>query len=197
MCSSDLPGVVRIDEAYRLRGAGTTKSGDKVRLFAVRGEKLEPIPRELFPIVTHVVRPDLMAYEYDMWEGDRKKFRLSDKLKAFQDEECQAAKDTAPGGKWRGYYNPSVDTCKRVARDIENIFESLARRNIRWRDAHHKNVGVDSTGRMKALDLGVRTSPGGADIAPLEGGLGKSKGGKPKGAFSGLGARWKLRGRRR
>lgn len=143
-----LPGVVRLTEAYRLKKAGSAAlTGEPVPLYGVRGEKLLPVPVEIRPILTLVVNSPHMLHEYDLWRGDRAKFRLSDDFRRVQDDDCENLKHE--GKNWLGY-KVDIATCKRVAREVETIFESLAQRRIRWADIHAANFGVTASGRLKA-----------------------------------------------
>lgn len=74
--------------------------------------------------------------------------------------------------KWEdieAFDTPERESCERFYGEMVDTLEQLAKRGVNWFDIHHGNVGVDSKGVWKGLDLGVSGTGAAPDVPALKG----------------------------
>ena len=114
------------------------------------------------------------------------------RLETFQIQEAQKRALVAAGGgkteparpdaKTKTYRRPMpadaaravcpkkpYDDCEARMRELIQMKAALASRGIEWHDLHAGNIGLDSRGRLKALDLGASPTPLDRDVPELAG----------------------------
>jgi hypothetical protein len=151
--------VVRVDQIFRLPGAGRDSATKQpIDLYAIVAERVKP----LTPYQKKLVKKPLEAARMAMLKraaehrGEVKTFKVlpewTAKLRKYA---CKTDKQK----KW----------CPDFVESFAGVFASLFRRGVVWQDAHSGNIGVDSKGRWKALDLGFSGTKRRANIPALNG----------------------------
>lgn len=164
----DLPDVVRVKQAWKLRQPGRRVIGvayDKKRqpaalrygagapVWAMRVERVRGLTadeKKIFNGLT--IRQGLANWLIALtraWKGPTTKFELPKDAGASIEYMCrlQAADDD---------WTPSeAKQCHQVGANVATMFRRLVRNGILWSDMHGGNVGVDAKGRLKVVDLGL------------------------------------------
>jgi len=142
--AQNLSEVVRIHKAYKFENPGVAvKTARLVDVYALIAERLNPLPLRYEKYLSQF--PDrLIEDDYLYFEGDLKVFSLTPKIFRLIDRRCQ---------KFRRKHE-----CREVLFEVCHIFEMLARCDIFWEDMRADNLGLDATGRLKILDLGIAST---------------------------------------
>lgn len=122
--------VPEVYDAYELRGGGRSlKDGKKTRVYAVVADRLRPL--------TEAQRLRLRPFE------DALQYGVSG-LMSPQDTCCDP-------------YDPMA--CNRLCLDVLQLGRGLQDLGVDWLDTHGGNVGYDSSGKLRVLDVGRSEVP--------------------------------------
>lgn len=143
------PRVVRLHEAYRLRGT---------RHFAVVVDRLRKAPSWMRDLVNQLWKKGSesvdsgapTAQQHEAVRGNSPMERFSGP--SGHTDPARLAEDTC------GFLGKNDRRCKKLVTEIGEFYARNARKGIFVRDIHGGNIAVDETGRWRLIDVGFQST---------------------------------------